>query len=267
MKTHRLLLSVATACALLAACDNRLPEPDLPQINEERVPLELKVKASPATETKGLIYGTSMPEGAVLGVAVVEPNLNTYDGESLMNIPYVAAMKDGAQVWNPVNAPILLSATTGNGHAYYPYSEDITSLKEIPMRASSDHQVDYMYAKKVNTLRKNYPSAGMTMYHAMCGVRLCIKRGTYTGEGVITAASVKGDGLATSCMFDAISVTRTEIQGAGEAIAPPMEPITITPEVQNIDIIAVPTGLESVIDIELCIDGRTISLQTPRKSY
>ena len=267
MKTHRLLLSAATACALLAACDNRLPEPDLPQTDDERVPLELKVKASPATETKGLIYGTSMPEGAILGVAVVEPDLMTYDGESLMNVPYVASTKDGAQVWNPVSDPILLSATTGNGHAYYPYSEDITSLKEIPMRASSDHQVDYMYAKKVNTLRKNYPSASMTMYHAMCGVRLCIKRGTYTGEGVITAASVKGDALATSCMFDAISVTRTEIQGAGEAIAPPIEPITITSEVQNIDIIAVPTGFESVIDIELCIDGRTISLQTPRKSY
>ena len=267
MKTHRLLLSAATACALLAACDNRLPEPDLPQTDDERVPLELKVKASPAKETKGLIYGTSMPEGAILGVAVVEPDLMTYDGESLMNVPYVASTKDGAQVWNPVSDPILLSATTGNGHAYYPYSEDITSLKEIPMRASSDHQVDYMYAKKVNTLRKNYPSASMTMYHAMCGVRLCIKRGTYTGEGVITAASVKGDALATSCMFDAISVTRTEIQGAGEAIAPPIEPITITSEVQNIDIIAVPTGFESVIDIELCIDGRTISLQTPRKSY
>ena len=178
MKTHRLILSAATACALLAACDNRLPEPDLPQTDDERVPLELKVKASPATETKGLIYGTSMPEGAVLGVAVVEPNLTTYDGESLMNVPYIAATKDGAQVWNPVNDPILLSPTTGNGHAYYPYSEDITSLKEIPMRASSDHQVDYMYAKKVNTLRKNYPSASMTMYHAMCGVRLCIKRGT-----------------------------------------------------------------------------------------
>ena len=268
MKTHRLLLSAAAACALLAACDSRLPQPDMPDTDiDERVPLELKVKASPATETKVLVYGTSMPEGAVIGVAVVEPNLTTYDGENLMNIPYVAATKDGAQVWNPVNDPILLSPTTGNGHAYYPYSEEITSLKEIPMKATSDHQVDYMYAKKVNTLRKNYATASMTMYHAMCGVRLCIKRGTYTGEGVITSASVKGEALATSCMFDAIAVTRTDIQGAGETISPPMEPITITSEVQNIDIIAVPTGVESIIEIDLCIDGRTVSLKTPKKSY
>ena len=140
MKTHRLLLSAAISCALLAACDSRLPQPDMPDIDiDERVPLELKVKASPATETKALVYGTSMPEGAVLGVAVVEPNLTTYDGENLMNIPYVAATKDGAQVWNPVNDPILLSPTTGNGHAYYPYSEEIASLKEIPMMATSDH--------------------------------------------------------------------------------------------------------------------------------
>ena len=267
MKIHRLLLSAATTCALLAACDNRLPEPDLPQTDDERVPLELKVKASPATETKGLIYGTSMPEGAILGVAVVEPNLMTYDGESLMNVPYVASTKDGAQVWNPVSDPILLSATTGNGYAYYPYSEDITSLKEIPIKATSDHQVDYMYAKKVNTLRKNYPSASMTMYHAMCGVRLCIKRGTYTGEGVITYAGVKGNALATSAILDAIAVTRTNIEGTGETIAPPIEPMTISSEVQNIDIIAVPTGLESVIEIELCIDGRPVTIKTPKKSY
>ena len=269
MKTHRLLLSAAAACALLAACDNRLPEPDIPNNgdNEESVPLELKVKASPATETKALVYGTSMPDGAVLGVAVVEPNLTTYDGQTLMNIPYVASTQDGVQVWNPVNDPILLSTTTGNGHAYYPYSEEVTSLKELHLKATSDHQVDYMYAKKVNTLRKSYPTASMTMFHAMCGVRLCIKRGTYTGEGVITSASVKGDALATSCMFDAIAVTRTDIKGAGETIAPPMQPLTITSDVQNIDIIAVPTGVESVIDIELCIDGRIVSLKTPKKSY
>ena len=268
MKTHRLLLSAAAACALLAACDSRLPEPDMPDAdNDERVPLELKVKASPATETKALVYGTSMPEGAVLGVAVVEPDQTTYDGETVMNVPYVASTKDGAQVWNPVNDPILLSATTGNGHAYYPYSEEVTSLKEIPMKATSEHQVDYMYAKKVNTLRKNYPTASMTMYHTMCGVRLSIKRGTYTGEGVITAASVKGDVLATSCMFDAIAGTRTNIEGAGTTIAPPIDPLTITSEAQDIDIIAVPTGGESLIEIELCIDGRTVSLTTPRKSF
>ena len=268
MKTHRLLLSAAAACALLAACDSRLPEPDMPDIdNDERVPLELKVKASPATETKALVYGTSMPEGAVLGVAVVEPDLTTYDGETVMNVPYVASRKDGVQVWNPVNDPILLSATTGNGYAYYPYSEEVTSLKEIPMKATSDHQVDYMHAKKVSTLRKNYATASMTMYHTMCGVRLSIKRGTYTGEGVITAASIKGDAIATSCMFDAIAGTRTNIEGAGETIAPPIDPFTITSEAQNIDIIAVPTGVESIIEIELCIDGKAVSLTTPRKSY
>ena len=99
MKTHRLLLSAAAACALLAACDSRLPEPDMPDAdNDERVPLELKVKASPTTETKALVYGTSMPEGAVLGVAVVEPDLTTYDGETVMNVPYVASTKDGVQV-------------------------------------------------------------------------------------------------------------------------------------------------------------------------
>ena len=60
-----------------------------------------------------------------------------------MNIPYEAKTKDGAQVWEPVGDPILLTNTSGNVYAYYPYSEEITSLREIPIKASSTHQVDY----------------------------------------------------------------------------------------------------------------------------
>ena len=159
MKTHRLLLSAAAACILLAACDDRLPEPDIPS-SEDKVPLELNVKASPATETKGLIYGTAMPDGSCLGITVVEPDLDTYDGETFVNIPYIASSSDGVQTWSPVENQILLSTTTGNGYAYYPYSEDVTNIREIPVKATSEHQVDYMYAKKVNLLRKSSRESG-----------------------------------------------------------------------------------------------------------
>ena len=121
MNTHiyRLVLSTAAICAMLASCDNRLPEPDVPS-DEDRVPLELNVKASPATQTKGLIYGTAMPDGSCLGITVVEPDLDTYDGESFINIPYTASSSDGVQIWKPLKNQILLSTTTGNGYAYYP---------------------------------------------------------------------------------------------------------------------------------------------------
>ena len=191
MKTHRLALCAACVCALLASCTDRLPEPDQSS-DVQMVPLELSVQASPATQTKGLIYGTRMPDGSCLGIAVTEPNLDTYCGETIMNVAYISSTIDGSQVWKPVDSPILLSTTVGYGYAYYPYSEDVTSLKEIPVKASSGHQVDYMYAKKVTNLKKSTPAANMTLNHALCAVRLSFIRGTYKGEGVITSASVKG---------------------------------------------------------------------------
>lgn len=261
MNTHiyRLVLSTAAICAMLASCDNHLPEPDVPS-REDKVPLELNVQASPATQTKGLIYGTTMPDGSCLGIAVVEPDMDTYDGESYLNIPYEAVTKDGAQVWNPVDEPILLSTTSGNAFAYYPYSEDVTSLKEIPVKATSDHQVDYMYAKKINSVKKSTPTASMTLNHALCAVRLSIIRGTYKGEGVITSASVKGDILAGAAILNAMDGTLSSIEGVGEPIAPEMDPITVSSESQRIDILAVPSGTKSTVEIELCIDGRTINL-------
>lgn len=259
MKTHRLALCAACVCALLASCTDRLPEPDQSS-DVQKVPLELSVQASPATQTKGLIYGTRMPDGSCLGIAVTEPNLDTYCGETIMNVAYISSTIDGSQVWKPVDSPILLSTTVGYGYAYYPYSEDVTSLKEIPVKASSGHQVDYMYAKKVTNLKKSTPAANMTLNHALCAVRLSFIRGTYKGEGVITSASVKGDILAGAAILNAMDGTLSSIEGAGEPIAPEMDPITVSSESQRIDILAVPSGTKSTVEIELCIDGRTINL-------
>ena len=262
MKTHRLLLSTAASCILLAACDDRLPEPDIPS-SEDKVPLELNVKASPATETKGLIYGTAMPDGSCLGITVVEPDLDTYDGETLVNIPYIASSSDGVQTWSPVENQILLSTTTGNGYAYYPYSEDVTNIREIPVKATSEHQVDYMYAKKVNLLRKSSPTANLTLNHALCGVRLSFTRGTYAEAGVITSVSAKGDALASSAILNAVDGTLSSVE-AGETFTPQMDPVSLSSENPWVEFIAIP-GIESVIEIELCIDGRIVKLQTPKK--
>ena len=264
MNTHiyRLVLSTAAICAMLASCDNRLPEPDVPS-DEDRVPLELNVKASPATQTKGLIYGTAMPDGSCLGITVVEADLDTYDGESFINIPYTASSSDGVQIWKPLKNQILLSTTTGNGYAYYPYSEDVTNIREIPVKATSEHQVDYMYAKKVNLLRKSNPTANLTLNHALCGVRLSFTRGTYAEEGVITSVSARGDALASSAILNAMDGTLSSVE-AGETFTPQMDPLSLSSENPWVEFIAIP-GTESIIEFELCIDGRTVKVQTSKK--
>ena len=266
MKAFRRLISAAALCSLLAACQERLPEPDSPVIDEEGVPLELEVIANPASVTRGPIYDTSLPEGSRIGVAIVENGLDTYDGKNLMNIPYEAKTKDGAQVWEAVNDPILLTHTTGNVYAYYPYSEDITSLREIPLKASSTHQVDYLHAKKVSSKRKNSPKASIYFYHILGVVRLSITRGTYTGEGVITSASVGGECIAGKAMLNTIDARVTDYEDVGVHIGPPIEPFTISSEKQWRDIIVVPTKTDAKLEIELCIDGRKVMVETSRNT-
>ena len=87
MKALRRLISAAALCSLLAACQERLAEPDSPVIDEEGVPLELEVTANPASVTRSPIYDKVLPEGARIGVAIVENNLDTYNGKTIMNIP------------------------------------------------------------------------------------------------------------------------------------------------------------------------------------
>ena len=266
MKAFRRLISAAALCSLLAACQERLPEPDSPVIGEEGVPLELEVIANPAGVTRGPIYDTSLPEGSRIGVAIVENGLDTYDGKNLMNIPYEAKMNDGAQVWEAVNDPILLTHTNGNVYAYYPYSEDITSLREIPIKASSTHQVDYLHAKKVSSKRKNNPKASIYFYHILGVVRLSVTRGSYTEEGVVTAASIGGQGVAGKAMLNTIEGLVTDFEDVGVPIGPPIEPFTISSEAQWRDIIVVPSKIESKLEIELCIDGRKVKVETQKNT-
>ena len=265
MKAFGRLLSTAVLCSLLAACQERLPEP-ITLDDQDSAPLELEVIANPASETRGPIYDTTLPEGARIGVAIVENNLDTYNGKTIMNIPYEAKTKNGSQVWEAVNEEILLTNTSGNAYAYYPYSEDITSLKEIPLKASSTHQVDYLHAKKVGGLRKSNTKASIYFYHILGIVRLSVTRGTYTGEGVITSASVGGEGIAGKAMLNTIDARVTDYEDVGVHIGPPIEPFTISSEKQWRDIIVVPTKTDAKLEIELCIDGRKVMVETSRNT-
>ena len=259
MKRHRLILSAALSCALLAACD-RLPEPEITPI-DDRVPLKLKV-TSIQTPTKGTILSTSMPDGSCLGIGVMESGKTTYDDKSYLNVPYKASSSNGVQEWNPVGEPIMLSTTSGTGYAYYPYSEEVESLTEVPVIASSENQIDYLISNKLHGVRKNNANANVTMYHAISAVRLAIKRGTYEGPGVITSASIKGDALAGSAILNVTNAVLSSIGDIGLTIAPKIDPVTISSDVQWIDILAVPSGQSSTVDIELCIDGKISKLTT-----
>lgn len=229
--------------------------------SEKEVPLELHVTTySPAT--RGLIRENVMPDGSVLGLAITEDGMETYDGKSVMNIAYASTSVDGCQVWDAVNEKLLLSNTSGKVYGYYPYSEEVTTLKEIPVKASSGHQIDYMYSNPFNGVRKVSPVVNLTLKHALSAVTLTITRGTYEGPGVITSASIKGDALAGSAILNALDGSLSSIGDVGIGLSPEFDPLTVSSTQSKIDIISVPSGRKSAIEVELCIDGKISRFST-----
>ena len=260
---NTLAATALAAFALISCAEEALtPEP----LDEAATPLEMTVSTSGEMQTKGIILGTSLPDGSVIGVRLLDNNSQPYDGNDYSNVPYKAVQSGSSQHWEALDQTIYLSNTLGRAYAYYPYSEDVTSIEAIPIVASSQIQHDYMYSGPAHSLRKLTPTANFTLKHAISAVRLSITRGTYTEDGLITAASVKGNVLAGSAVLNATTGVLSSKADAGVAIAPDIEPKALGNEPIIIDILAVPSGTKSAVEIELCIDGRPVRITSAQIS-
>ena len=65
MKTHRLTLSAAISCAMLAAC-TQLPDP-VGITTEDGSPIVVSVTASDGIQTRGVITVTTLENGSRIG--------------------------------------------------------------------------------------------------------------------------------------------------------------------------------------------------------
>ena len=265
MNINRLILCTILLCSIFTSCIQE-PLPTPKDEDNSLVPLEVMTAAPTLMQTKGAILDLSLPDGSVIGVRMLDNDSQPYDGNDYSNVPYKAVSSNGVQRWEAQEQNIYLSNTFGRAYAYYPYSEDVTSISAMRVEASSEVQKDYMYSKVAHSLRKSNPTANFTLTHALCIVRLSISRGTYTEEGRITSASVKGNILARTAILDVTTGKLTSKEGADVAIAPKIDPVSLGDEPVVIDILAIPSGNESKIEIELCIDGRPVKM-TSEKIY
>ena len=254
MKIHRLTLSAASFCALLAAC-SELPEITVPT-DENSTPLEISVKASDGIQTRGIITGSSLESGSRIGLSLYDSGESTYGGISYENITYTASGSGSAQRWE-TESPIMVSSTPGTLYGYYPYSEDVTDISEITITADSDNQTDYLYATPVNNITKANSNVALMMNHALAAIRLSISRGTYTGTGELTSVSLSSPGIPTSALLDARTGKLSSFDGYSEAVAPDISGHTLSRNASIVDILTIPTGdTPKTLSITLTIDGK-----------
>lgn len=261
MRTNRLTLQAVLACTLLAAC-SRIPEPINPT-PEETAPLTISVTASDGTNTKGIITGTSLEDASRIGVSLYDVSGVSYQDITYENILYSASGEGASQTWQ-TDTPIMVANTPGTLYCYYPYSESVSDIQSIPVRADSENQTDYLYATSISNITKANASASVVMNHALAAVRLTISRGTYTGTGTLTGVSVAGSDIGTSAILNARTGVLSEIDGYSEEIAPAIEPFSLTEEGSSADILVVPCcSSGQILKVGLTIDGNIYKVEIP----
>lgn len=258
MKKNHLLSAVAVILAASVSCSRF--EEGLNNDGSEGSALDLSIMMY-GKETKGLITGNSLPEDSEVGLALYGTDGEVYDNLPYTNVMFTSTGNGTSQTWKP-EIDVMLSASEAVLYAYYPYSSEVTDVMSIPVTASSEIQTDYLYAAPVSGLDNNSPKADITMHHALAAIRLSMKRGTYSGTGNVTSISVKGEGIATEGILNAMDGTISSASGTETEVSPSMEAFTLSSDLQGNDIIVIPASTGKSIEMKITIDGEEFSLTT-----
>ena len=261
MNTHRLTLSAAMTCAMLAAC-TQMPDP-VGITTEDGSPIVVSVTASDGIQTRGVITGTTLENGSRIGLTLCDVSGTKYQGITYENICYTASGSGSSQKWD-AESPIMVANTPGTLYGYYPYSEDVTDIKKINITADSNNQTDYLWATPVSNITKANADAAVVMNHALAAVRLSVSRGTYSGTGRVTAVSISGADIATSAVLNARTGGLSSYKGYSTAISPAITAFTLSQTASAIDILAIPCGNSTVnLKVTLTIDGNVYETSIP----
>lgn len=208
----------AMASLLLTSCLN---EPEVPQIEAlggvGRSPLQISVNEDPFTKATGQVSGTSLGNGAEIGVFVTASDGTSYDSQAYDNVKYTATGTGGDQTWAvDESKPVLLSSTKGKVYAYYPRQASGVSLNSITI--SSDGN-DWMYtpvgSSEVSLVN---PTAQLGMEHAMTIIRVKVVGGNASSGGTISSLTLDGSGWATSATLDLQNGTIGSYTGEGASL-------------------------------------------------
>ena len=113
---YRGMMLLASALTI-ASCTNEAEEMR-PQGSRA---LDVQVAVNPTSRAQ--VIGTSLREGAKIGVNVTAADGSEYDGQNAgyLNVAYTATGTGGTQIWGSTT-PVMLSGTEGKLYAYYPHT-------------------------------------------------------------------------------------------------------------------------------------------------
>ena len=253
---YALIMAMTVANSTFTACTSE-QEGQLNELVSSKNKLKLNVNTSAITNSRALIEETYLPNDSEIGVTLLASDGNKYDGKTYSNIKFTA---DGttSQTWTG-SSDILLSATSGNVYAYYPYSSNVTDITAVPVETGT--QTDYMYATEVTDVYDADSEVDITMNHALSAIRFALKKGTYTGTGTVTSVSVTSTATATGATMNAKTGVLSSFSGSGSEISV-TKGISLTTSEQNADVIVVPTGTNAALTLKVVIDGKTYSVNT-----
>lgn len=251
-------LMAAASCALsCTALDDGLSES---VTKDTHVPLSVSVRMA-ELPTRTLITGSSLSDGSEIGVSLYDSEGKIYDGLPYSNVRFTATRNGNLQEWIP-ETDVMLSAGKATAYAFYPYTAEASDLENIPVRATSESQTDYLYGLPAEGLYNHAPEASFIMKHALSAVRLSVRRGSYSGKGEVTGFAIKGKGTATGAILNALSGELSMTTGHGTPISPAIESFELSGTPVNMDVIMIPDGTEAPFEMEIIIDGQPFTLET-----
>lgn len=170
-------LAILLFAALFASCENGDGE-------QKKQISQLSITANIDQVTRA--SKTSFVAGDEIGVFLLNSEGNSYTSSGSTNNK--ATLSSSWTMEKGVN----LTDESGTVYAYSPYSSQVTDLKQIPVRSSS--QTDLLYARPIIVDATN-PVATLQFKHALSLVKFMIKKDGYIGNGHITEVNLKGVGL------------------------------------------------------------------------
>lgn len=255
MKRINYLLPCLALGLLSCSDDNTSPQ-------QESVSKAMTVKTEIRGSSRAMITDTHFQSGSALGITLVDnkDGVLTYDGltEGYYNVKYVSSDTYPNQIWTAADKPIYLSSTDGRAVAYFPYADEEDDFTALTIKANG--QTDYMYSEWVKPINNLSSEAMFEMKHAMAGIRISLKRGSYTGAGSVSDIRLTSSALGVSGTLNAADGTISDVT-TGEINTYMLQPVFTSFNVTADDytptlLMAVPVpGVRDDVSISVTIDG------------
>lgn len=252
MKTMKHTLYAAIMTLSIAGCSEI--EPNVNPLPGVHASIQVSVVTTDGIDTRGIITGNSLNEGDRIGLTLCDESGTLYHGTEYENICYTATGEEANQRWEGETS-IMVSNVQGTLYGYYPYSSDVQDIRDVPVSVAS--QTDYLYATPATNLTKSNNQARLAMRHALAALRLSVSRGTYSGEGIISAASVRGEDLPSSAILNARTGVLSRYEDYGKVIGTSASDMALNSYNCHVDILVIPEGdAPKDVELSLTIDGK-----------